>query len=392
MSTEAAIERAIAAAESDGVIESGDEGVEAPVEDTEVVEGEEGEVAEEEEAPEEPTEDGDEDAEEEEAEEEPAEEEAEEEPVEEEDPLGLGPAVDKHGRENRIPHGRVKVMVTKNVAKAVGQVTSVIGKALGFAEGQVTQANLTQALGEVPVMRQRLAGFDEIEPIMRTDGETFIKMLAQANPDQYEKFLAVLDEGFDPNAAKTAISKDEPQPDVEITLNDGTKGMTFSMKQLKLRDDWREAQLLAKVEKTLGKRIKPFEDARTAKQKQDDDQKVLAGQINDLLSEARADWDGFTENEQKIREAYNQIPKTVPMGRALRQAWQTVVLANLKGTKSKVRQATLKELKDAPISTSAKGKVVKKVVTERNEDGEAVVGTEAAIRRAVARAGAAGIK
>jgi hypothetical protein len=397
MSTEAIIERAIANAAADGVIDAGgDEGIESPEETTEVVESDPNEegTGEVEETTEEPTEEGEEEVEgEEETEEEP---EVEEEAVEEEDPLGIGPSKDKNGRENKIPHSRVKVMVTKNVQKAVGQVTGVVAKAFGIPEAQVTQETLTNALAQIPVMRERLSTFEDVEPIMRQDGDTFIKMLAEANPEQYGKFLAVLEDGYDANAAKTAIAKDEPQPDVPITLQDGTKGVTYSLEQLKKRDDWREAQLMNKIEKQFeakfGKRIKPFEDARSAQQKETDTRNELAGRIKDLLDEARADWDGFQENEQAIREAYGKIPNTVPMGRRLRQAWQGVVLAKYKGSKSKVRQATMKELKDAPVSTSAKGKVVKKVEVVRNEDGEAVTGTEAAIRRSIARANAAGLK
>ncbi len=80
------------------------------------------------------------------------------------------------------------------------------------------------------------------------------------------------------------------------------------------------------------------------------------------------------------------------MGRALRQAYNKVVVQKWKTGKAKMRQDVQAELKAAPKSTSAKGKVVKKVDHVRNEDGDVVTGSEAAVRRAVATARAAGIK
>ena len=395
MSTASAIEGALAAAREDGAI--GDESTEeVSTEETEVVESE---TPEGEETTEETTEEGDESTEEveEEAEEETTEEEEEateetEEETEGESDPDFGPAKDKHGRENKLPHSRLVKIRDKAVAREVGKVTSVIGKALGYAEGKVTTENIVEVLGSVGQMRQRLTGFDEIEPIMRQDGDTFIQMLADANPEQYGKFLAVLEEGYDPQAVSKAAEKDMPQPDVEITLQDGTKGKTYSMKQLEARDAWKEAQLEAKWDKKIAKRFKPLDDERTATQKKNDANQALASQIVTLLGEAREDWDGFTENETAIQAEYNKIPKSVPMGRALRQAYNKVVVQKWKTGKAKMRQDVQAELKAAPKSTSAKGKVVKKVDHVRNEDGDVVTGSEAAVRRAVATARAAGIK
>jgi hypothetical protein len=392
MSTTSAIEGALAAAREDGAV-GGDESIEegTPAEETEVVEGDsseegEGETTEEAEETTEEAAEGEEEAAEGEAEvEEVAEEQTEEE--EEGDP-DFGPAKDKHGRENRIPHSRVVKMVGKKIAK----LTSVVAKSLGLDAATVTTENLGEALSSVGHMRGRLQGFDEIEPIMRQDGDTFIQMLAEANPEQYGKFLAVLEEGYDPSAASKVAEKDIPQPDVEFTLPDGTKGKTYSLKQMDLRDAWKEAQMLAKVEKQLGKRFKPIEDARTAAQRINDNHARISEEIRSLLGEAREDWDGFVENEQEIQKIYHTIPKSVPMARALRQAYNKVVVQKFKSGKAKARQETLAELKAAPKSTSAKGKVVKKVDHIRNEDGEVVTGTEAAVRRSLAAAKSAGLR
>lgn len=397
MSTQSAIEGALAAAREDGAL-GGDESVdETPAEDTEVVEGESSAEGEVEETPEEGAKTTDGETTEEETTEEP-EEGTEEETTDEDEEVDpdLGPAKDKRGNENKIPHSRVVKMVGKKVTKAVSEVTGVVARSLGLDPTKVTSENLGEALGQVVHMRERLSGFDEIEPIMRMDGDTFVQMLAEANPEQYGKFLAVLEADFNPNATRDAAAKEEPQPDVSITLPDGTKGMTYSLAQLNKRDQFREAQFLAKIEKQFeqkfGKRIKPFEDARTAEQKVKDQQNTLATNIKNLLDEARADWDGFGENEEAIRTEYNKISKAVPMGRALRQAWQKVVLSKYKGTKARTRQETMEELRKAPKSTSAKSKVVKKVDHVRNEDGDVVTGTEAAVRRSVAAAKASGVR
>lgn len=389
------------------MIGGGEESPEIPADETpeadesaEVEEGE-GETAEEgaEETPdgEEEATEGEEEAEEDAEEGEEAEEEQEEEPEEEVDP-DFGPAKDKHGRENRIPHSRVVKMVQKKVAKEVGRVTGIIGRALGIKDGEVTTQTLTTALNEVQELRGYVGGFMELEETMRSNGDEMIRRLAKANPEQYGKFAAVLEPGYKPKSGGVDADANMPLPDVDITLPDGSKGRTYSAEQLTKRDEWFAekiaARTLALAEDKLGKRIKPFEDANAAAAREREDNQRLANSIKEMLTEAREDWEGFKEHEKEIQAEYNKIDKRVPMGRALRQAWQKVVMAKLKGSKKAVRQQVTKELKEAPVATSARGRVGKKVTADvvRNEDGEVVEGSEAAIRRSIAKAKAAGIK
>lgn len=393
----ATITNALAAAREDGVLDGGGEGDETPVEtnEEEVAEGgdEEAEAEvpaegadEEEEAEEEPKEGDDE------AEEEEAEEEAEEEPADEDDP-DFGPKLDKNGKENKLPHSRMVKIRDGAVKREIGRVTDVIGTALGYKAGQVTTENITAALEQVQGYRQYYEDMQGVEPMMRTDGKAFIALLASKNPAQYARYAEIDAEGYEAPKGKAGDFDDanEPQPDVDITLPDGSKGRTFSQKGMKTRDEWLVGKAVAMATKEMNKRFGPIEQERNDKKKKDEEGQVLASSIKDLISEAREDWDGFKEKEADIRKAYDLIPKSVPFARALRQAYQKVVVEGLKATKATVRKKVIEDgNKAAKAKVAVKGKVLAKKEVIRDEDGQPVSGLNATIRGELAKARADG--
>lgn len=403
MSTESIIASALAAARSDGVLDGGDEGAET----TEVVTEEPTEeTADEGTGDGEETAEGDETTEEEEdkeGEEEETEEEGEEgkkkdddddeddEELEEVDPV-LGPALDKHGKENRIPHSRV----VKMVGKKIQGITDIVGQALGYDKGKITTENIANALGSVQALQQYYNEMQSIEPIMRTNGKEFIARLAKANPDQYGRYAEIDEEGYTGPADKSGkhtvtADNDMPRPDVAITLPDGSKGFTYSQAGMDKRDEWLVSKAVQMATKELGKKLKPYEDERAATKEENEKNAATSANIKETLIEARGEWDGFKENEKAIQEEYNKIPQSVPFDRALRQAYNKVVVQGLKANRAKTRKEVIEEgNKAAKKVVSTKGKIVTKKDVVRDEDGEVVTGTGATIRRALSAARADG--
>lgn len=309
----------------------------------------------------------------------------------------IGPAKDKRGRENKLPHSRVLELVDKAKKGSAVETIGVVAKTLGLDVAKVTAENFEPTIKaihtEMTTLRGRIEGMDIIEPIMRKDGDAFIRMLAETNPEQYAKFAEWLDSGGVATVATPAAKDDpKPEPDAEITLPDGSKGKTFSAEGYEKYMAWLRRDITREVEAKYDKRIKPFETARDNATKQAQTQTEILTALDDLLEEANT-WHGFTENKDTIQAAMADVDKKIPMGRAMRIAYQKVVVEKMKTDRATMRAEIMKELKKAPKSTQVTGgvgrdKSQKPVV--RGEDGQAVTGTEAAIRESLALARASG--
>lgn len=318
--------------------------------------------------------------------------------------LKLKPRAD--GREHRIPLSRVETMVTKareETATLGKTVVETLGKALGVPEAEIGAATfetlapkLTEALGEVEELRDRVSIMDDLAPIMLRDGNTFIKMLAAKNPEQYAKFLAVLEDGFEaPERRELPEEKDDPRPEADLTIKlpDGTVGKTYSVEGAKKLEEWQERKSERKFNATLDKRFKPLDEAEKAKQSSEARQERLVNDMNEFMSEAH-EWRGFKDHKDAILAAVKLIDKKVSFRKAVRMAYENVYFEKHHADRTKMRTEILAELKKAPVKTGVGSKGAVKAKTDevvRGEGGEVVTGSEAAIRRAVAKAKAAGM-
>jgi hypothetical protein len=181
---------------------------------------------------------------------------------------------------------------------------------------------------------------------------------------------------------------------VDIILPDGSKGRTFSVAGMKKRDDFRDARLTAKLinemETRLGKRFAPLDKAEQTRKATADLNAQIKQEMDDILEDAQT-WDGFKEHEKEIFAAWQASDPSVPMRKAINAAYQTIVVKKYKQAGIDARAKALKELAEAPDSTSSttkNGKPQKEVI--RGEGGAVVTGTEAIIRKELARAKAAG--
>ena len=317
--------------------------------------------------------------------------------AEEDENAEIGPERDAKGKINKIPHPQVQ----KIVKNAEGKLIKSVVDSLGFDPAKVTAETLPKALksvvSHIKGLQNRVAVMDELGPIMEKDAKAFISRLAENWPDIYNPVLEAM-EGkgattVEPSAA-TANLGEEPGPDVEITLPDGSKGRTFSVEGMKKRDVWRDAHLTSKilddVEKRLGKRFEPLDKAKKATDDAAIARAEVARDMNDILEDAQT-WDGFKENEAAIFEEWKTMDPAIPMRKAINAAYQKIVVVKYKQSALDARQKVLDELAAAPDGTSSTSRTQRREKdVVRGEGGEIVTGTEAIVRRALARARASG--
>lgn len=310
----------------------------------------------------------------------------------------IGPERDDKGQVNKIPQPRVKEMVEKREAKLVKSIE----ESLGFKPGSLNPKNVGDAMKSVVKDFQKLQGaqkfMDETEPLMMGDGEAFIRKLHEHFPDQYQGMVDFLDgKATNPNATERPKG-DEPGPDMRVKLPDGSEALTYSPEGLKARDAYRDsvlrADILDETEKRISKRMKPIDDARNKEQTESDLKAKVTQEINDVLSEAHAHWSGFSEHEEEIRAAARELPPEMPLSRAIRVAYDKVVVQGLRTKAEKAREEALAELAKAAevgsTSSVAAGAGRKRDDKPRGEDGSVLTGTAATVARSVQRAKAAG--
>ena len=263
------------------------------------------------------------------------------------------PAQSSSGRENRIPYTRVKKITEKAVKDALD------AKAKEIESGYVPTTKYQELETTVKDYTDRLTKVAEFENVMMNDAPKFLDMLSTI--PAYAKIFKQLIEGAQvPAQTKTEAPADPademPQPDQELT--DGSR--VYSMEGLKALTAWTKAQarkdILGEVEKTYG-------PLRTDYLKYQQTQAVLP-QVQAQIADART-WPLFNENEDDIVKVLQQYPQA-----SLERAYQHVVWPKLQAEQEKLRKEVeaksgevkvnreairaeiLKELKQAPRSTS----------------------------------------
>jgi hypothetical protein len=81
------------------------------------------------------------------------------------------------------------------------------------------------------------------------------------------------------------VPAEEPQPDIQVQLENGQIALTYSADQQRRRDEW----FLSQVDGRLGKELQPFRDYQ-----QQQEHQAFLGQID---SRARADFADVAQNE-----------------------------------------------------------------------------------------------
>lgn len=281
-----------------------------------------------------------------------------EEPVVETDDFEQVPAKGADGRTNRIPHNRVRVMVDNAVRKA----TTAISTELSTLKPRVAD------------YEARLTKVGQIEHVMFNEPERMKEILLTI--PGYDKIFAP--------AATTAPTAADTPPGPDYTAPDGSKGYTPEglQKLLDWNADRATARATAAAEERLGKRFQPIEQREKALAQQ----QALTTKVSTTLEEASR-MPQFTENQAEILAvlaADSEQAKT--SGRYqhnLLSAYHQVVFAKTSADRQKVREEIIKELKAAPVRTSA-GSAGAAKATEEATPMNPRGAIEAAIKRSIA--------
>jgi hypothetical protein len=248
------------------------------------------------------------------------------------------------GRENRIPYGRVKAIVTKNERDVTARVTKELETKF--------QPQLTEYQTKVQDYEGRLQKVAQFEHILENDPQQFLGMLAQL--PSYKPFfdhINSLAAGTPQQAPQAYLdSSAMPQPDQE--LSDGSR--VYSLDGLAKRDEWLAKQIESKVlkqaEDRLTQRYAPMEQEWQSNQRMQQMVPVVERQI----SEARK-WDKFTELEPRVIDML-KADRSVSLEGAYIRAYQEAVAAereHLTADRNKVRGEVLEEIKRRPVASTS---------------------------------------
>lgn len=306
------------------------------------------------------------------------------------------------GQYNRVPHHRIPKIAENEVRHYAQQ----IGKALGLGN-DVDYADLKKFMGaiegmgkELPTMRQRLKGLDDLLPHMGKP-ENLIQILAldEELGEAWKPFLKHIAGGEGDGGTKTKPAegdvKDdpEPQPDQLSDPSNPASPKRYSVEQwAKLRAwDRRQAQKETKTEfqqmiKALEDRLAPFEKQAKTVQTQQERMAAREAELNEALDEAGT-WEGFAEHEEEIRKTMLEDPKikTIPkLLSRINAAYRKVVLGKLTSDRAKVRAEVEAEYKAGTKADAAPagGKKSK----EKDDEGPRERGSIVASAVAEARA------
>jgi hypothetical protein len=282
------------------------------------------------------------------------------------------------GRENRIPYSRVKKITEKAINDAKKEWESSTSPKTQELETKLK--TYEDAFQQVePRLRDyeaRLTQVAEFERLMLNEPVNFLKMLVK---------IPAYDQIFNNPQAQAPAPTTDDMPEPDQALPDGSR--VYSMDGLKALLAWNAKQVEGRVTNQIAQRYAPLESSY---QQYQQIQSVLP-QVQQQIAEARQ-WPQFTENEDEITKALQQNPSF-----NLERAYQHVVWPKFQAEREKltgdakvnreaIRAELLKELKQAPRSTSATTSATKTTAQKpviRNSDGDVLSGIEAVIAQAV---------
>lgn len=253
------------------------------------------------------------------------------------------PAISPSGRPNRIPHPRVKQMVSKAEADAIARTTKELE-----TKWTTERAPLETKVKDYESRLEKVAQF---EHVLENDPRTFLSLLAQI--PAYKDFFSHIEKLAQGNTAEPPKPEvildhsDMPQPDQ--TLTDGSK--VYSLEGLAKRDEWLakkiEERAVRQAEERFGQRLQPFERERQDRQRYEQ----TASAVDKQIAEARQ-WPHFADLEPEVIKILKADPQ-ISLERAYVKAFQDVQVPKVSADRNQIRTEVLAELKKKPMSSSA---------------------------------------
>lgn len=262
-------------------------------------------------------------------------------------------------RENAIPHSRVQRMIAKREQKLIATVAKELG--ISKAEAELKLEDVTGALTErrtrFSEYETRIQQVDALDQIAASDPDRFVRLLAEANPQAYGKFLRVLEatggnvEAAAAAAAGSAGATSDPKPEPDLPIRDESGkviGSTYSLEGLEKLRAWDRREAVREAEAKMNQRLEPFEKEREARAKQERVQQIHreASAAVDAKLTRMSKLPGFLDNQDAILAAMQKDQLSVD------DAYLQVVIPKLQGDRTKIREEVLAEINKAPRATS----------------------------------------
>ncbi len=246
------------------------------------------------------------------------------------------------GREGRIPAGKVqKILLNGYKRMLAAQEKELKGHTDKYSEAE-----------------KRLKNLDQVDHLIRTDPERYLKILATIHPN-YQQFVQLGGQKAQEQVAKQAEKetgidfKSMPQPDAKFP--DGSMG--YSPEGHQKLAEWQaqqiqtrvESSVLAQVDKVLKTRIGPYEEREKA-------QREIAQRLPTIrseIAEAREVWGELLDQNQE--EIIGKMKAAEEQGQQLsfRAAVQMVLVPKLRKSQDDIRASVIKDIQKAPKGRTA---------------------------------------
>lgn len=258
------------------------------------------------------------------------------------------------GRENRIPHSRVKQMVDKTREQVTARVTKELEAKF--------QPRVTELETKTKDYEGRLEKVAQFEYIMEKEPKKFLGMISQlpAYREFFDYVSSVIEkaEGQPAEPATPTVVTDpsDPMPSPNKQLADGSK--VYDMEGLQSLIDWTARNVQNRVEKSVeqkvNQRLAPLDEQRKRLEQAQAEQEYIAKVmpvIDQQIAKART-WPNFNELEPQVIEILKAEP-TANLEYAYMKAYQASVVPRLTSDRNKVRSEVLAEINRKPARTTA---------------------------------------
>lgn len=264
------------------------------------------------------------------------------------------PAISASGRPNRIPHPRVKQMVTKAEADAIARTTKEM-EAKWATERTPLETKVKDYEG-------RLEKVAQFEHVLENDPRTFLSLLSQipAYKDFFDHINKLTQGQATPTAAVGGSRVPEGMPQPDQTLPDGTK--VYSMEGLQSLLQWQAENVEKRVTQKVQQHYAPIEQEWQHQQRM----AKLVPVIEKQIADART-WPHFAELEPEVIKILKSDPQ-ITLERAYVKAFQDIQVPKVSADRNQIRSEVLAELRKKPMNSSAPSSQVRPGTGQSNEN------------------------
>ena len=259
------------------------------------------------------------------------------------------PAKSVTGRENRVPHSRVKDMVTKARAKEAERLSKEFEAKMG-----TERAPLETKVKDYEDRLQKVAQF---EHVLENDPKTFLGLLSQI--PAYKDFFAYIEQLSKGAPQQSAAQTPDGMPQPDQTLGDGTK--VYSMEGLQNLLKWQADNVESRAVAKVRQHYAPIEQRWAEEQRMAQLVPVVEKQIADARS-----WPHFSDLEPTIVQKLKADPQ-LTLERAYVLSFNEVQVPKVSADRNKMRTDILAELRQKPIASSAPSSAVRPGVSQSAE-------------------------